>query len=173
MHCVGTWRKFWPPSSGGLFVPDHPHAILLHCTLLSAQLHLCVRSALSTVVKKSVLRVGHRYTANIFPLFFSLFIFSLFFPHFVHSFFFSLALLFFFFLFPLFFFLFFPLLPSLPFFSFFFFFLFFFQKSTSPARTCHLTAVQAPRRQITHPPLTPRRRSVTRADLWKCGVAIA
>ena len=55
VHCVGTWRYFWPPSSGGVFVP------WLHIAF--AQWHLCVRAALFTGGNKSVLRAGHRYTA--------------------------------------------------------------------------------------------------------------
>ena len=38
LECIVLARgcRFGPPSSGGVFMADHPHAIPVHCTLLSA-----------------------------------------------------------------------------------------------------------------------------------------
>ena len=51
-----------------MFVPGQPHAIPVHCSLLSAsqtaRTWWCVIHSPFTGVKKRVLRVGHRYTAN-------------------------------------------------------------------------------------------------------------
>ena len=87
------------------------HAFRAHCFTDCAYLMMCDPQPFSTGVRKSVLRVGHRFSANIFPLFFSFF--SMFFFHCsVFFFFFS------FFSFPFFSFPFFPFLFFLPFFSF-------------------------------------------------------
>ena len=87
------------------------HAFRAHCFTDCAYLMMCDPQPFSTGVRKSVLRVGHRFSANIFPLFFSFF--SMFFFHCSVFFFFFLLFFLSFFSFP-----FFPFLFFLPFFSF-------------------------------------------------------